>query len=187
MMFGWGTQVKECLAKADTWWSVFLKQAQVKECFAGAVSWKDVWWRTINMTPQTVGKEHWFGLLHLASCYSVMTSMYWSTLHSIVVMLPLRETRPRTAHEVPVAACCFTASPQASWWALWFLQNWTTADGSCVVSACWDNWTEAGDSYLVIATGLTADKEYWAHSQRTIAKQVHFPHIIITFLFHYLW
>ena len=29
------------------------------------------------------------------------------------------------------------ASPQASWWAWWFLQDWTTAAGLCLVSACW--------------------------------------------------
>ena len=30
MMFYWGTQVKVCLAKADMWKTVFLKQTQVK-------------------------------------------------------------------------------------------------------------------------------------------------------------
>ena len=32
----------------------------------------------------------------------------------------------------------------------------------------------------------TAAKENWAHSQRLIAKHVHFPYILITFLSHYL-
>jgi hypothetical protein len=33
MMFGWGTQVRERFAKANTGKNVFLKQTQVKGCF----------------------------------------------------------------------------------------------------------------------------------------------------------
>ena len=66
-----------------------------------------------------------------------------------------------------------------------FPQDWTTAAGSClgprrldcsycfVFGVCW--W----DS--------TADKEDWACPQRTVAKQVHLPYILVTFFFHYLW
>jgi hypothetical protein len=51
------------------------------------------------------------------------------------------------------------------------------------VSACLEDWLAAAELYLVFATGLKEDR---AHPQRTVAEQVHFPHILTTFLFHYL-
>ena len=85
MMFCWSTQVKGCLAKADTGKNVFLKQTQVKGCFDIANTWKDPWWRSINMTPQTVGDEHWELVWFALSPYSLTnTCMYWFLLHSIV-------------------------------------------------------------------------------------------------------
>jgi hypothetical protein len=43
MMFCWGTQVKGCLAKADTGKNVFLKQTWMKGIYAGADTGKDLW------------------------------------------------------------------------------------------------------------------------------------------------
>ena len=69
-MVGWDTQVKGCLAKANTWKTAFLKQTQVKGWLAIANTWKDLWWRSINMTPQTVGDEHWELVCFVPSQYS---------------------------------------------------------------------------------------------------------------------
>ena len=86
-----------------------------------------------------------------------------------------------------MASCFFCSFALGQLATLQFLQNWTTAAGSCVISACWEDWTAAAGLSLVFAKGLTFDKEDWAHPQRTIAKQVHIPHPLIHFLFHYLW
>jgi hypothetical protein len=110
-MLCWGTQVKGCLAKADRWKNVFLKQIQVKGCFAIANMWKDSWWRSINMTPQTGRCALSIGLVCSTSL------LFTNNLHVLVdltqhcwvplVTPSLRETRPRIAHEVPVSACRF--------------------------------------------------------------------------------
>ena len=39
-------------------------------------------------------------------------------------------------------------------WDWWFLQDWTTAAGSCLVSACLEDWSAAAELYLVFALGL---------------------------------
>ena len=125
--------------------------------------------------PQTVWDEHWALVWFVLPCYSsLMICMYWFTFHSIVELnfwkLPtLRETRPRTAHEFPAAVATSAALPQANWQAWWFLQDWskaswyqlafsrkdwTVAAGSCLESACLENWSAAAESYLVFATGL---------------------------------
>ena len=59
MMFYWVTQVKGWLAKADKGKNVFLKQTQVKGCFDIVDTWVDAWWRSLCMTPHTVGDVHW--------------------------------------------------------------------------------------------------------------------------------
>ena len=55
--------------------------------------------------------------------------------------------------------------------------------GDCLVG-----WTAAAGLYLVFASGLSCwypdNKDC---TQRTISKQVHFPYVLITFLFYYLW
>ena len=117
MMVCWSTQVKGCFAKADTQKNVFLKQTQVKGCFDILDMWEDPWWRSTNMTPQTVGDEHWalvwFALPHY---FLLTTCMHWfalyrgASLSSAVVTLPLKETRQRTAYEFPVTACLFSSS-----------------------------------------------------------------------------
>ena len=49
----------------------------------------------------------------------------------LMVTLPFIENLPRTAPKF-----ASVTSPQNSWQHLWFLQDWTTAAGSCLVSAC---------------------------------------------------
>jgi hypothetical protein len=183
MMFCWGTQVKGCLAKV------------VRECFPEADThvrmlcynkhtWKVAWWRSINVTPQTVGDEHQ-ALVCLASprCSSPRTHMYWFALHSLV-------EHQRTAHEVPVAAgfSFFEIELQllVPVWCLpvrglhchcWFLCAACLPRG--LLCSC---WFISGVCYR---TELLP--EIKLASKELLLKQVHFPHILITFLFHYLW
>lgn len=60
------------------------------------------------------------------------------------------------------------------------------AAGLYMVSVCGEDWTAAASSYLVFVTA-DPDNEDWTLTQGTISKQVYFPHVLITFLFHYLW
>ena len=98
-MFYWSSHGKECFP--EKWF------AWVKSCFNIANMWKDTWWRSINMTLQTVGDEHWTLVWFSLPCYpSLTTDICWFTLHicaywtQLVVMSTLRETCPRTAHEI---------------------------------------------------------------------------------------
>lgn len=63
-----------------------------------------------------------------------------------------------------------------------YRKNWTVAVSSCVVSACLEDWST--EVYVVFAKGLKCqEKKIKAlHPLRTMAKQVYFPHILITFL-----
>jgi hypothetical protein len=68
-----------------------------------------------------------------------------------VVMLPFRKTHPRTAHEVPTAACHFhglVSGPLAS------LVVFPGLNYSSLVSACLEDWSAAAQLYLVFVTGL---------------------------------
>lgn len=97
-----------------------------------------------------------------------LTQHCWAPL---VVTLPLRETCQRTARGIPAAACRFCSLTPGQ------LASLAASSGlncSCrfVFGAC------RGTELLT--------KTDWAHPQRTIAKQVHVPNILITFLFQYL-
>lgn len=161
MIFYWGTQEKVCLAKANMWKTIFLKQTQVKGCLALANMQKGTWWRIINMTPQTVGDEHLALVWFAPSRYSLLTTCtYWSALHSdcwsqLVVVLPLRETHPKTACELHVAACMpgsfFSTELQLP--GVYMLKR---LDCSCWFmpgSALLEDWSAGAESYLVFATG----------------------------------
>ena len=80
--FAGGHRWKDVLLK-QVWRIVFLKQTQVKGCLDIADMWKDSWWRSINMTPQTVGDKHW-ALVWFVSLSSLTTHLYWFALHSFV-------------------------------------------------------------------------------------------------------
>jgi hypothetical protein len=143
MMFYWGTHVKRCLVKADTWKTVFLKQTHVKGCFYIADMWKGTWWWSIHMTSQIVGAWAlvWFTLPHYSS---LTTCMYWFTSHSIVLCLWYHHHWEKIANELLVKSLwlcfyflCLTLGQVC------VLQDWTTAAGSFEVSAGREDWTAA--------------------------------------------
>lgn len=146
---------------------VFLKQTQLKWCFAGADMWKDKWWKTINMTPQTVGTGALvcFALPHYPS---LMTSLYWFTLHSFVKLSLWQH-------------CHWEASGSLSS----LRQLVSLAVSSVLEQMLVHMWClpakKTGLELLTHIWGLLwdwfDDKEHWAHSQRAIAKQGRFPHI----------
>ena len=77
-----------------------------------------------------------------------------------------------------VCAICLPSGLDSS---CWFMLS------SCVLIACLEVWSGADKSYLVFATGLNCcQKKFELIAQRTSAEQVHFPQILITFLFHCL-
>jgi hypothetical protein len=190
-MFCWDTQMRDYLAKANTWNTVFLKQTQVKGCLDIADPWKDNRWRSMTVTPQTVGDKHW-ALVWFA--LPLMTFMYWFVLYTFVELNLWKLCHwEKLAQELLMRflqeLAAFVASPQACWRAWQLLQNWTSpcwkdwtvAAGSYLVFACLEDRSAAAGSYMVFAMGWTAAKEDWACPQRTIAEQVHFPHVLITF------
>ena len=68
----------------------------------------------------------------------------------------------------------------------WGFLDWTALADSCVVSAEWTGWQLLIHVWCLLVDWLRAIK-IGITPQRTVSKQVHFPHILITFLFHYLW
>jgi len=73
--------------------------------------------------------------------------------------MPLRETHPRAAYEVPMVACDF-CNLTAGWMASFAVSS--GLNYSCLVSACLEDWT-------------VATKENGAHTQRTVVEQVTSP------------
>jgi hypothetical protein len=165
-MVCWGTQVKGFCAKANRWKTVFLKQTQVKGCLHIADMWKDSWWRSTNTTPQTVGEEYWAlacsVLLFFAKDTHVLVCLTQCWLAQLVITLSLREILPKIVQEVPVAACgCrqvgkpgvssglnYSCLVSACW------KDWTAAAVLCLVSACLEDWSAAAKLCLAYATGL---------------------------------
>ena len=66
-------------------------------------------------------------------------------------------------------------------------KDWTVAAGSCVVSACLEDWSAAAESSLVFATGLNC----WQRRSSSLPKNYcwtgSLSPILITFLFHLCW
>jgi len=128
MLFCWGTQVKGCLAKANMGKAVFLQQTQVK----GPLM------KECKYDPTGTGRVLSIDLVCSALIF------FTKDTHALVrftlrccaqrlVILPLRETRPRTAHEVLARAWRF--SGLTSGW----LVNLAVSSGLnylCLVSAC---------------------------------------------------
>ena len=72
-----------------------------------------------------------------------------------MIILPLRETCPGTALKVPAAACCFCSlRPVGKPDGFFRIELSFTVAGSCLVSACLEDWSIASESYLVFALGL---------------------------------
>ena len=68
--------------------------------------------------------------------------------------------------------CCY---PNTTEWDCWYIVTCLQVDQAAAAAAA-DLWTEL----------LTSWQSKWDLLQRTIAKQVHFSYILITFLFHYV-
>jgi hypothetical protein len=103
------------------WKNVFLKQTWVKGCFDIADMWKDVWWRSINMTPQTVGGEHWALVWFASTCYSSL--LHWVLFCRTPSCILLRFACGSTTIE--------RNSPKNSWWDShsFLLLQWPQASG----------------------------------------------------------
>ena len=118
------------------------------------------------MTPQTVGVWHWalvcFTLMFFTKDTHVLVHLTQCCWAQLVITPTLRETRPKTAHEVPEVACrlCGLTSgwlvsqvielqlPGVCW------KDWTAAPGSCLLCPCLEDWSAAAELYLVFAMGL---------------------------------
>ena len=173
-MVGWDTQVKGCLAKANTWKTAFLKQTQVKGWLAIANTWKDLWWRSINMTPQTVGDEHWELVCFVPSQYSSLCIdlSYIALLSSPCCSAAIERNLPKNCSWV---SCGSLPLPQSLLRPASEPGGFFTIElqlpGICLprglVCGCWP---------------IVFDPCYGTE----LLPRIQFPHILITILFHYL-
>jgi len=96
--------------------------------------------------------ETWFVLFHfifLCKWPACIGSPYIVLLSSTYLITPpLRETRPRTSLEVPAAVCSFCGLALGWWVSLAISSGFNY---SCLVSACWKDWTVAAGSLLISA------------------------------------
>ena len=74
-MLSWSRHRRKDVLKNRHGKDYFLKQMQVKGCLDVADTWKDSWWKSINMTPQTVGK-HWALVWFAPPRYSLLKTGY---------------------------------------------------------------------------------------------------------------
>ena len=120
----------------------------------------------------------------------IKTSMYWFALHSIhcwaqlVVMPPLRETHPGTAHEVLAVVCRFWDCTSGQLVSLVLVGTWNrpaertelyVAASSCVVSTCLEDWSAAAESYLVFAGGWNYCQGRWSSPPKNYCWTVLLP------------
>jgi hypothetical protein len=137
--------------------------------------------------------EHWFGLLCFAILclqHTCIGSPYIILSSSIYGNAAIDRNSPKIClwGRFLWQLAALVASPQASWWdqlvdslgmnySCWFMC------GVCLLRELdWSCWFIFGVCYR---TRLLT-KKIKITTQRTIVKQVHFPHILITFLLHYL-
>lgn len=147
MIFCWGIQEKECLGKANI--KVFFFETQVKECFDIINTWEDAWW-SIHMTAQTVVGEYWALVWFVPHHYTLLKiHMYCFTLNfwaQLVVVILLRIIHSRSVHEAPVASIL---GHNLRWLASLLVSS--ELNNSCLVSACWKEWSEFAGLCLVSA------------------------------------
>jgi hypothetical protein len=114
-----------------------------KDVFDIANTWKDTWWRSINMTPKTVEEKHWALVWFALPCYSLLKTLrYWFVLHSylaqLIVTLPLRDLTQelliRFLWQLVSSELSYSCLVSACW------KDWTVAAGLCLVSACLEDW-----------------------------------------------
>ena len=102
---------------------------------------------------------------------------------------PLRETGQRTSGEVPVAACQFHSLASGPLVSLAASLGLNYSSCSFVASVWPEDRTAAAKLGLVFAMGLNCWQRRLSlppPKKKPIAKQVYLPHILITFLHHYL-
>jgi hypothetical protein len=156
--------MKDCFPEADTG----------EKCLDIANTWKDTGWRSLNKYDHTYGGRQALSIGLVCSPLLFFAknthACVWLTKHcwaQLVITPPLRETCPRIACEGLMAACCFCGI--ASGWlvslavssgmnysclvsACW--KDWTVAAGLCLVSACLEDWSAAADLCFVFAMRL---------------------------------
>ena len=121
--------------------------------------------------PTDSGRQQALSTCCLCSSSLFFTNNTWVLVHLTqhcwppLVVIPERNSDKELLMRCLWQLAASSVSPQASWRALWFLQYWTTAAGSCLVSAyrkdflcvvaaCPEDWSAAAELYLVFATGL---------------------------------
>jgi hypothetical protein len=195
MMVSWYTQVEGCLAKANTWKTVFLKQTRVKGCLDMADTWKDSWWRSINMTSQTVGDKHWALVWFAPPHYSSLKArVYWFALHNVVernlpknflwsscgsllILWPrLRQVGEPGGFfrvELQLPGVCLMKGLDCS---CWFMPGVCLPRGLvCAAKLC-----------LMFANGLNCCPRSLSSLPKNYCWTGPLPHILITFLFYFL-
>lgn len=133
--------------------------------------------------------QHWFTVLRL-------TILPWwhariGSPYTALLSCPSGDSKDRNLPELLVRFLWLRATPSdlGQLVSLMVSSDLTSLEGSYVV-ICWVDWTVTADSCWCFARGLDCwyqDNEDWTRSQTTLSNQVYFPHILITFLFHYLW
>ena len=161
------------------------KVSYIKRCFAGEHRRKEVLLkqtcercmmlrRHINVIPQTVGA---WALVHFAPPgYSSLTDVH-ACIGSPYIALLSSACGGAIERNLPKNfSVRFLLLPQAGWWALWFLLDWTALAGSHVVTAKWTGlqllipvWC-----FLLNWNCWYPDNENWTCPQRAICKQVYF-------------
>lgn len=177
MTFSWGTQVRGCLAKVDRW---------------RMFSWGPVMQYKCDPT------DSWRGALSIGVFvpphYSCLLTvyLYWLTLHSIVKLslcqwpLTIERNSPKNSWsscgfslllQPPLGPVANLAVSSELNYSCWFICAVCLPRG--LTCSCWFVFGVCYGTELL--TRLSSPP------QRTTAKQVHPPHILITLLFHYLW
>ena len=146
--------------------------------------------------------DHWFVLLHLVNDIMTRHAFVGSPYIASVVQISLwlshhweeliKKKKTKKQKKLLLKSLWLLAfselSPQAVWGALQFLQDWKP-----LLVPVWCLPAKRTGLHLLIRIGYfiwdwTVAKEDQAHPiASTIAKQVHFPHTLITFLFYCLW
>ena len=128
MMVCWGTQAKGCLAKADTWENVFLKQTQVKGCFWYSRHMRGCLIKEYRYDPTDSGRGALnIGLICSTSLFFVNNVLYCFAFHSKLSSTCDNSNVERNSPKNYSWGSCGSlllapvASPQAGWWARWVL------------------------------------------------------------------
>lgn len=130
--FCWSTQVKGSLAKEDTKKNVFKKQMQARGCFDIVDMSRDVWGRKVTMPPKSGSWSPGF-LLHLAILCQQWACTSWPYIAWLSSTCGDRAIERNSPKNSSWGSCGSLphSQMQAGWWALQFLQDWTS---------CWLVW-----------------------------------------------